>query len=81
MALPRGSHAGTVGPPTSALELRFEGQSELGYDPHGKPPRGEICVRGPQVFAGYHKDEKKTQEAFGAACLCPCVWLALMLHR
>ena len=65
MALPRSSHAGTVGPPTTALELRFEGNSELGYDPLAQPPRGEICVRGPQVFAGYHKDKKKTEEAFG----------------
>lgn len=64
VALPRSSHAGTVGPPVAALELRFEGNTELGYDPLGSPPRGEICIRGPQVFAGYHKDEKKTNEAF-----------------
>ncbi|KAK9812539.1 hypothetical protein WJX73_007361 [Symbiochloris irregularis] len=64
VGLPRQAHSGTVGPPTTSLELRFEGNSELGYDPLAKPPRGEICVRGPQVFAGYHNDKKKTDEAF-----------------
>lgn len=73
VALPRSSHAGTVGPPVAALELRFEGNTELGYDPLGSPPRGEICIRGPQVFAGYHKDEKKTNEAFGELRMLPCL--------
>ena len=47
------------------MELRFEGSEELGYDPLGTPPRGEICLRGPIVFDGYYQDQKKTEEAFG----------------
>ena len=50
----------------AAVELRLEGSEELGYDPLGSPPKGEICLRGPMVFAGYYKDPEKTKEAFGA---------------
>ena len=49
------------------MELRLEGSAELGYDPMGNPPKGEICLRGPMVFAGYYKDPEKTKEAFGAS--------------
>lgn len=49
----------------SGVELRFEGSEELGYDPLGTPPRGEICLRGPIVFDGYYEDKKKTEESFG----------------
>ena len=49
----------------AAVELRFEGSEELGYDPLGTPPKGEICLRGPIIFQGYYQDKKKTDEAFG----------------
>ena len=45
--------------------MRFEGQEELGYDPLGKPPRGELLIRGPALFAGYYKDAEKTKESIG----------------
>ena len=35
------------------------------YDPNGRPPRGEICIRGPLLFKEYYKDDKKTKEAMG----------------
>ena len=47
------------------MEVRFEGSEELGYDPLGTPPKGEICLRGPVIFQGYYQDEEKTKEAFG----------------
>ena len=54
----------------AGVELRFEGSEELGYDPLGTPPKGEICLRGPIIFQGYYEDKKKTEEAFGA----PVLW-------
>ncbi len=49
---------GTPGHPQAA--------KEMGYEPTASPPRGEICIRGPMVFAGYYKMEGKTKDSFGA---------------
>lgn len=43
----------------------FAGSSDLGYDPLGTPPQGEVCIRGPAIFSGYYKDPEKTEQAFG----------------
>ena len=38
---------------------------EMNYTLDDLPnPRGEVQVRGPNVFTGYYKDEKQTKEAF-----------------
>ncbi|KAF5198607.1 Long chain acyl-coa synthetase [Thalictrum thalictroides] len=56
------SMAGTVGIPQPYTELRLEEVAEMGYDPLGNPPRGEICLRGKPIFSRYHKNPELTNE-------------------
>ena len=62
--------SGHVGGPVGAVDVRLDDVEELGYtwqfqhETLGHCPAGEICVRGPNVFPGYFKDQKLTEEAF-----------------
>jgi long-chain acyl-CoA synthetase len=60
---------GHVGGPVASVEIVLVDVPEMGYlhtdTMHRGEPckgRGEVCVRGPVVFNGYYRDEKKTNE-------------------
>lgn len=59
------SDIGNVGPVNVATEMKLKGVPEMGYSSEDEPfPRGELLLRGPQIFKEYYKSPKATEAAF-----------------
>ncbi|KAM7274842.1 hypothetical protein ACFE04_016708 [Oxalis oulophora] len=56
------SMIGTVGPVAVFNELCLKEVQDMGYNPLGTPPCGEICLRGKTIFSGYYKNPELTKE-------------------
>jgi long-chain acyl-CoA synthetase len=55
---------GHVGSVLKCTEFKLQDIPEMDYSTSSNPPKGEILLRGPNLFREYYKDEKQTKEAF-----------------
>ncbi|XP_003223478.1 long-chain-fatty-acid--CoA ligase 5 [Anolis carolinensis] len=60
-SLPGDWRTGHVGPPLACNIIKLEDVPEMNY--FASNNEGEVCIKGPNVFKGYLKDDKRTAEA------------------
>ncbi len=59
--------SGQIGVPTPCNDVKLVDIPDMDYTSEDKPnSRGEICIRGPNCFVGYYKEEALTREALDA---------------
>lgn len=51
---------GHVGSVLKCTEFKLQDIPEMDYSTSSNPPKGEILLRGPNIFREYYKDEKQT---------------------
>lgn len=61
MQLVGDAEAGNVGPPLACNYIKLADVPDMNY--YAADNKGEICIKGPNVFTGYLKDPEKTKEA------------------
>eukprot|EP00029_Vermamoeba_vermiformis_P011063 TRINITY_DN598_c0_g1_i1.p1 TRINITY_DN598_c0_g1~~TRINITY_DN598_c0_g1_i1.p1 ORF type:complete len:659 (+),score=220.18 TRINITY_DN598_c0_g1_i1:19-1995(+) len=60
---PNDPTSGHVGSPLPSNECKLVDVPELGYTSRSYPQRGEVCLRGHNIFIGYYKNPQMTKEA------------------
>jgi len=58
--------AGHVGGPMPTVQVKLVDVAEMNYLSSASPPSGEVVVKGPVVFAGYHKNKEETDKVLTA---------------
>ncbi|XP_071503714.1 long-chain-fatty-acid--CoA ligase 5-like [Diadema antillarum] len=61
---PGETESGHVGTPLPCNMVKLVDIPEMGY--FAKDDKGEVCMKGPNIFAGYYKNKEKTDEALDA---------------
>ncbi|XP_043230941.1 long-chain-fatty-acid--CoA ligase 5-like [Amphibalanus amphitrite] len=61
LTMPGDHTVGHVGPPLSSCAIKLADVPDMGYS--AADGRGEVCVRGAQVFKGYYRAPELTDEA------------------